>query len=114
MKKSGKNSHQNTERVTKNVVYIKTPTPDIKEAHDTIGLDVPDPGNSLERLFDQEKADLLRKIRALFRMASQIELDDSYDEDENDLEEELVVAQDIVRHLMRIENCLMWPIFNFP
>jgi hypothetical protein len=88
---------------------MKTSAPDIKDAHDEPNSDVTNSGPTLEEIFDQEKADLLRKIRTLFRMVSKIELDDSNDEDENDLDEELVLAQEIVRRLMRIENRLMWP-----
>ena len=102
-----------TGRVAKNVFYMKTSTPDIIDAYDEPDSDFPNPGHTLEQVFDQEKADLLRKIRTLFRMASKIELDDS-NEDENDLDEELILAQDIVRRLMRIENYLMWPYCHCP
>ena len=45
-----------TGRVAKNVFYMKTSTPDIIDAYDEPDSDFPNPGHTLEQVFDQEKS----------------------------------------------------------
>ena len=92
-RKSGPSSKaKKTARVAKNVLSKK---PD---------GDFPNPDQTLKQSFDLNKADLLRAVRSLLSMVSNLELDDYYDEDEDYLHDELMEARDIVRRLTRIEH----------